>query len=495
MSSPILYGTAIVPLLRFPNGGRTKLRVVMDTDLDLHDDIADVVFAARGRHGIERTPMRFSKLGTPAAWEISAPNTITLTLEPDAADETEDSERTLSDLHEAAAAAWRMDFLDADELPLVRLQGDLEYLPAEGDWGDDPASQTTLPSVTVNLVNGAVTVSVSLITEGGGAITNATIVDAVDEDPAAVRTALELGTAAEEDSTAFAAASHSHAIGDVTGLQSALDGKAATSHSHAIGDVTGLQTALDGKAATSHSHAIGDVTGLQTALDGKAATSHTHTLAELGIGSSSTPTFAGLTLSSGSLTASAPVALSQTWNNAAITFAALRINITNTASATASLLMDLQTDGASRFRVARNGSPQVAGTTSFECYSSFGGTRTWLVFDGGGGNPSMQFSQGGSISFNNASDAGAGGVVMRYGGSVGTLQLGTLHATTPSAQVMQSHGVTTGTGASLTLQGGSGSVARGNVILNGGNRSAYIASPTTTQIRDILINHGLMAAS
>ncbi len=50
----------------------------------------------------------------------------------------------------------------------------------------------------------------------------------------------------------------------------AVLGAAASSHSHAIADVTGLQTALDGKAASSHSHAISDVTGLQAALDGKA---------------------------------------------------------------------------------------------------------------------------------------------------------------------------------------------------------------------------------
>jgi hypothetical protein len=47
--------------------------------------------------------------------------------------------------------------------------------------------------------------------------------------------------------SAFAAAIHTHVIGDVTGLQTALDGKAATVHTHVIGDVTGLQTALDGK--------------------------------------------------------------------------------------------------------------------------------------------------------------------------------------------------------------------------------------------------------
>ena len=40
----------------------------------------------------------------------------------------------------------------------------------------------------------------------------------------------------------------------------ATAGVAAASHSHAIGDVTGLQGALDGKAASSHTHAAGDIT-------------------------------------------------------------------------------------------------------------------------------------------------------------------------------------------------------------------------------------------
>ena len=78
-----------------------------------------------------------------------------------------------------------------------------------------------------------------------------------------------------------AAASHGHAIADVTNLQTALDGKAAAAHTHAIGDVTNLQAALDGKAAASHTHAIADVTNLQTALDGKAAVAHAHTEADI----------------------------------------------------------------------------------------------------------------------------------------------------------------------------------------------------------------------
>jgi hypothetical protein len=77
------------------------------------------------------------------------------------------------------------------------------------------------------------------------------------------------------DSTNFstwaAAASHTHTIAQVTGLQTALDGKAASSHTHTIAQVTGLQTALDGKAASSHTHAIDEVTGLQAELDSKQA--------------------------------------------------------------------------------------------------------------------------------------------------------------------------------------------------------------------------------
>ena len=46
---------------------------------------------------------------------------------------------------------------------------------------------------------------------------------------------------------------------------------AAISHNHEIGQVNGLQTALNEKAAASHNHEIGQVNGLQTALNEKAA--------------------------------------------------------------------------------------------------------------------------------------------------------------------------------------------------------------------------------
>jgi len=82
---------------------------------------------------------------------------------------------------------------------------------------------------------------------------------------------------------------HAHAIGDVTGLQTALDAKAASSHTHPLSQISdwpadvsatelgyldgvtsAIQTQLNGKAASSHSHATSDVTGLDAALAAKA---------------------------------------------------------------------------------------------------------------------------------------------------------------------------------------------------------------------------------
>ena len=47
--------------------------------------------------------------------------------------------------------------------------------------------------------------------------------------------------------TLFANAVHTHSISDVTGLNTAITGKADVVHTHLVGDVSGLQTALNGK--------------------------------------------------------------------------------------------------------------------------------------------------------------------------------------------------------------------------------------------------------
>ncbi len=73
-----------------------------------------------------------------------------------------------------------------------------------------------------------------------------------------------LGSAAFTNSNAYATASHSHAIANVTGLQTALDGKAASTHTHddRYYTETEVNTKLAGKANSSHTHSSGDITSL-----------------------------------------------------------------------------------------------------------------------------------------------------------------------------------------------------------------------------------------
>lgn len=118
-----------------------------------------------------------------------------------------------------------------------------------------------------------------------------------------------------------APSSHTHTIGNITNLQSSLDGKAAVSHGHSAattsaagfmsaadkskldGVATGanktivdssltstsvnpvqnkvVNSALAGKASTSHTHTTTQVSGLDAALAGKAPSSHTHTIAQV----------------------------------------------------------------------------------------------------------------------------------------------------------------------------------------------------------------------
>lgn len=104
--------------------------------------------------------------------------------------------------------------------------------------------------------------------------------------------------------------------------------------------------------------------------------------------------------------------------------------------------------------------------------------------------------------------------------SAATLQMGKDHATVATAQCLKAHNVTTGTGGSLEIAGGTGSAGRGAVKLNGGGRVAYVDPPSgydfsgsdsvslgslnswqsqvnasISAITSALINHGLMAAS
>ena len=81
---------------------------------------------------------------------------------------------------------------------------------------------------------------------------------------------------------------HDHVIGDVDGLQIAIDGKAdaihthpLTVHTHPISEIVNLQSTLDGKADLVHTHEISDTVGLQLAIAEKADFVHTHEISEV----------------------------------------------------------------------------------------------------------------------------------------------------------------------------------------------------------------------
>lgn len=76
----------------------------------------------------------------------------------------------------------------------------------------------------------------------------------------ATATALSTGLAGKANKA------HTHAVADVTGLQTALDGKQPKG---SYVTTTALTDGLAGKANTAHTHTIANVTGLQDALNGK----------------------------------------------------------------------------------------------------------------------------------------------------------------------------------------------------------------------------------
>jgi len=64
-----------------------------------------------------------------------------------------------------------------------------------------------------------------------------------------------------------------------------------------------------------------------------------------------------ITLTGGTITADAPIInATRTWNNAGVTFTALKLNVTDTASGAASLLMDLQVAGTTAWGFGKTGS-------------------------------------------------------------------------------------------------------------------------------------------
>lgn len=203
--------------------------------------------------------------------------------------------------------------------------------------------------------------------------------------------------------------------------------------------------------------------------------------------------------------ATSMMSLAGTWNTTG-TPTALKVSITDTASNSASLLIDCRVSGTSKFSISKQGqiysnitSPLFGSENlvlqgfgvNIIIYDNDGATvrgyfnsGRWFTdsYTGGGTAQTccLGSASGNGLGLGNGSPIGWASTSYFYGAidltlsraAAASLQLGVNDATTPTAQTIKAHDVTTGTGADLWITGGKGSLAGGSVILgaySGGN--------------------------
>lgn len=205
-----------------------------------------------------------------------------------------------------------------------------------------------------------------------------------------------------------------------------------------------------------------------------------------------------------------------TWTDGATTYAGIGLDVTDTASAAGSSLMSLNVGGSNKFKITKAGRIVVPTDTGLCSPGSMilttGGESSYIgLFMGGGLNiMSNPFCLSGTTEWNN----GSRGYVTLCNESVaaGSNQhaFGFYDLDAVSAVTLRQYGYLPDAGSRANYERveyrfdgddfvietqAAGTGTRGAIKLNGVNRSAYIASPTAAQIRDIFISFGLMAAS
>lgn len=191
-----------------------------------------------------------------------------------------------------------------------------------------------------------------------------------------------------------------------------------TSTTAATSTTTGALKVAGGIGVQGNVHAakfFGDGAGVTGVLTAGTVT----TAAQPNI--TSTGTLTSLAVSYGGLIASNPISLTQTWNNSSVTFTGIKQNITDTNSATSSLLIDLQVGATSKFSVSKTGNVTVTGVSSLGPVSNVkitgGSSGQYLQTDGSGvlswATVSSGGTPGGSDTFVQFNDGGS------FGGTAG----------------------------------------------------------------------------
>jgi hypothetical protein len=214
-------------------------------------------------------------------------------------------------------------------------------------------------------------------------------------------------------------------------------------------------------------------------------------------------TLTGLAVASGSITATTPVLLTQTWNNSSVAFTGFRQNITNTASASGSYLMDLQVGGTSKFVVARDGSIVVGesggGGVTANVLTTGANTTAGLVT----GNWTLTAGSRFNATYADLAEYYEAdvhyepGTVLEFGGEKevtiaedGTARVAGVVSTDPAFAM---HAKCQGIAVAIALQGRvpvkvRGNIRKGDMMVSAGN--GY-ARPTTSPIMGSVIGKAL----
>ena len=222
-----------------------------------------------------------------------------------------------------------------------------------------------------------------------------------------------------------------------------------------------------------------------------------------------------LTLVGATQTASTPVInATQTWNNAGVAFAGIKLNVTNTASAAASKLLDIQVGGASTLSVSVAGAmtlaaptagdaltlTSLAGAAGLKVNAAYGtGAAISVAVGTGTGTDQAVFNATGNSSGKLNSwitNTGAGSVDQRnICGTVGTqwfvttslAKIGTYSAHAFSLQANGLTALTIGTTGGVTINAPTSGIP---LTVNGGSSYSLFIVPPAGAFTPVNISNG-----
>lgn len=171
--------------------------------------------------------------------------------------------------------------------------------------------------------------------------------------------------------------------------------------------------------------------------------------------------------------------MTDTWTNSGITYTAMKMNVTNTASASASRLLDLQIGGSTIFAVSRAGALQMTAPLSVQIPDSTtagGNTRGANAVD-------MQFSRNSAAQVASGSNSFAAGY-RNTASADGTVAIGYSNTASAAYAVALGNGATASGASSLAAQRGAASgtdaVAIGADAIASGTGSVAISTSFAT---------------